>query len=197
MNPWFPGQLRNYLGVFIPSLVLTILSALWAIFLIDFPPENPENTQCDLLSAGETTPNQPSTSCLGRIPALSQTFSALTKPRARNGRAKLILLILAFTVTGIQGQHQSKILFQFVQNCFNWNATQFSFAQSVNMGIPAIFLIIIPRILKNLFNMTDSTVAIFALVCQTFGGLIRGSIINVKYKQSLHPINYNHNHRSK
>ena len=197
MKPWFSGQHRNYIGVFIISIISSTVSALWVAILLDdagtseeamnnkngpSSGDSPRNNH-DELGKPDNSKNGPKSTKsiileVINIRNVSNTMNTAFKKRDHNGRFYLLFTMVSMAICLIGYMGENAIGFQFAQRVYHWNAEYYSFMSAFIIIIPAIVTIITPPILIHKFHFHDTVIGIIGSLSLVLSMFFRGLILN-------------------
>ncbi|XP_025018032.1 uncharacterized protein LOC112539573 [Tetranychus urticae] len=190
MKPWFPSQHRNYIGVFIISIISSAVAALWvAIFLNDAESSKEKLDNIDT-SKGEHDqvgkPHNPenvpkNTNIILEIINIrnvANTLNTAFKKRDHNGRFFLLFTMVSMAVCLIGYMGENAIGFQFAQRVYHWNAEYYSYMSGTIILIPALVTTITPPILIHKFHLHDTAIGIIGSVSIVVYMFVRGLVLN-------------------
>lgn len=183
-KPWLAGQLRNYIGVFFASGLISLVSGLWIFFLIDDGPKpdekNSENSgkfQTDGTIGPKKGQNYQTASDLFDFNNILAMIRTCFKKREENKHTRLWHVMACLTLALICSLGEMTITFQFVQRVFAWDAEYFSNFKTLTALIPAIGGVILPVILVNKFHLDDHVTGIIGSISIILAASLKGGIL--------------------
>ncbi|KAI1292525.1 hypothetical protein HDE_06950 [Halotydeus destructor] len=189
MKPWFfPDRLRNYVGVFTISFVLSVPSVLYLYFVInekedareddDSLVSQEENDNVSITSKRKPETDVPWTTAIKSIFILDnlKILVAAVKRKRENGRHKMLWVMLANQAVGFMAVMGSVMVqFQYSEKMFNWNYERYN---QVSATFSVVHLVIGAPILIPIFSkglkMTEPQMGITGCLFWIFSLLVMG-----------------------
>ncbi|XP_074596349.1 putative peptidoglycan muropeptide transporter SLC46 [Brevipalpus obovatus] len=179
-KPWVTGQLRNYIGVFFLSGLISLASGLWIFFMIDGGQNSMEKERnskdAEEFSISETNEGSQTFNVFDLNNILAMIRTCL-KRRKNNKHIQLWHLMACLTLALICSLGEMSIAFQFVQRVFAWNAKYFSNIKTVTSLIPAIGGVILPAILVEKLHLDDYLIGIIGSISIILAACLKGGIL--------------------
>ncbi|XP_015795630.1 uncharacterized protein LOC107371998 [Tetranychus urticae] len=186
-KPWFPNQLRNYIGVYIISSVLAVFAAIWVMLLLydaaDDEVETDESQPNGDTSSSENNENKKKTvkQLIYNIIKPDNIFHAsrtVFKRRPNNAHWYLISTILTGIIANICYSGDHSIGYQFNQQVYHFNAEQMGVYGAIFIIFPALGVIIGPPLFIHKMKLHDSSLAIIGIVSIMVAFLAKGFILS-------------------
>ncbi|XP_015781099.1 uncharacterized protein LOC107359148 [Tetranychus urticae] len=186
-KPWFPNQLRNYIGVYIISSVLAIIAAVWVMLML-------YDAADDEVKTDESQPNVDAPSSKNietKKKTVKQIIYDIIKPenilhasrtvfkkRPNNAHWYLLSTILTGIIANICYLGEQNIGFQFSQKVYHWSAEQIGNYGSIVIIFPALGALIGPPLFIHKMNLHDTSLAMIGIVSIMVAFLAKGFILS-------------------
>ncbi|KAI1292488.1 hypothetical protein HDE_06949 [Halotydeus destructor] len=189
MTPWFfPDLIRNYVGVFSISFLISVPSVLWLYFVIN-EKEDARDDDDSLVSeeennvepvASERKPevDVPWTTAIKSIFVLDnlKILVAVVKRKRQNGRHKILWVMLANQAFGFMAFMGSMLIqFQYSEKMFNWSYERYNQVSAIFSVVHLVIgaPVLIPIFSKGL-KMTEPEMGITGCLFWIFSLLVMG-----------------------
>ncbi|XP_015781280.1 uncharacterized protein LOC107359309 [Tetranychus urticae] len=186
-KPWFPNQLRNYIGVYIISSVLAVIAAVWVVLLLydaaddevktDEPQPNGDASSSENIETKKKTVKQ----IIYDIIKPDNIFHAsrtVFKRRPNNAHWYLISTLATGIIANICYNGDQYIGYQFTQKVYHWSAEQIGYYGSIVIIFPALGALIGPPLFIHKMNLHDTSLAIIGTVSIMVAFLGKGFILS-------------------
>ncbi|XP_053202988.1 uncharacterized protein LOC128387746 [Panonychus citri] len=201
MEPWFPNQPRNYIGVFLVSTISATFAGIWVCVLLDdaegHDPGN-EKVEKETREDGEESEGKDehdlkrkAKQCdrgqktareifldIFNVRNILSTFYTAFKRRDHNGRFCLHLIMVSMAVCMIGYMGENSIGFQYSQRVYKWSAEYYSYMSASIISIPAIVTVVTPPILLHKFHLHDTAIGILGSVSLAASMFARGLVLS-------------------
>ncbi|XP_015786751.1 proton-coupled folate transporter isoform X1 [Tetranychus urticae] len=181
-KPWFPNQLRNYIGVYIVSSICGLIAAVWAIVMIyDSAESVNENVKSDEPGSDEVK-NEKKKSLAQVVCDLINPNNYLDaarcifKRKPNNAHWFLFSSIIAGYVSSMAYVGEQAISYQFAQRVYHFNAEKIGYYGSFPILFLAIGALLGPPLFIHWLKFHDSTVSAISYASMMFNFMIKGIV---------------------